>query len=90
LKGVEQEWIFFAYDVVGCINNVFHDWENGRRDPRRLRSLANQIKEYKVPNAGEFPGHREPLPVHRRQSARFKDCEVAAARIWLCENAAEV
>jgi hypothetical protein len=88
LKDVEQEWIFFERNVVACINNVFDDWENGRRrEVDRLRSLANQIKEYKVPSAGTFTGHQSPREVIRQQSPKFKDSEEAEARIWLYENA---
>ena len=76
LKGVEQEWTFFEYNVVACINNVFHDWENGRKEVSRLQSLANQIKEYQVPPAGQFPGHQEPQPIYRQPSPKFKDCQV--------------
>jgi hypothetical protein len=87
LQGAEQEWIFFEHNVVACINNVFHDWENGQKDVSRLQSLANQIKEYQVPPAGQFPGHQEPQQIYRQPSPKFKDCQVMEARIWLYENA---
>ena len=83
LKGVEQEWIFFERNVVACVNNVFHDWQNKRTEPSRLEALENQIKVYQVPRAGEFPGYQQPRPVYRQQSPKFKTSEEGQALIWL-------
>jgi hypothetical protein len=42
LIGVKQEWIFFEHNVVACINNIYHDYENTRTrpDPGRLVSFS--------------------------------------------------
>lgn len=89
LQGVEQKWIFFEHNVVTCINNVYHDWEitGTRKEVSRRRSLANQIKEYEVPPAGNFPGHQGPRKIVWQEPPKFKDCEEAAALSWLCETA---
>jgi hypothetical protein len=86
LRDVKQKWIFLERDVVACINNVFREWEkeNGRKELSRLTSLANQIKEYKVPLASEFEGHEfETRPVHSQEPRKFKACEQDAAICWL-------
>jgi hypothetical protein len=89
LKCVEQEWIFFQHDVVACINNIYYDWEIGtRQEVSRLQSFANQIGEYKVPPAGDFPGHCEPQRVYRQAFPKFKDWEEEAALSWLRKHAA--
>jgi hypothetical protein len=88
LDDVKQEWIFFEHNVVACINNIVHDWETGRkRDVRRLQSFANQITEYKVPLAGDYPGYLKPQPAYRQESPRFKDWEEEAALSWLYAHA---
>lgn len=84
LDVVEQEWIFFESDVVSCIDNVYDDWEKGRRtDIGRFKSLANQIEVYKVPPPDTFPGHQNPRKVYRRPRPKFKDDEVETAISWL-------
>lgn len=86
LAGVEQEWIFFDYDPLACINNVFEDIRNGVKCEKigRLESIVNQIVEYKVPAAGDYPGYESPRPVIKPPNQRFYFMEDAL--MWLHEE----
>ncbi len=76
LNGVGQEWIFFDRDVLGCINNVYHDMYvqvKKREFLSRLRALVGQSGAYAVPTPGEIPGYQSPQPVYRQKTPRFTD-----------------
>src|SRR5262249_40908515 len=73
-------------DIVACINHVFREWENEnvRKEPDQLKSLANQLKIYKVPLAIEFEGHEfKTQPVPCQEPRKFKDGEQDEAMCWL-------
>jgi len=72
LKGVEQEWVFFENDALGCINTVYSEvTTKSRVECSRFESLANQIPNYKVPEPGSYPGYAKPRPVFQQSSPHF-------------------
>lgn len=73
LPEIEQEWIFFEKNTLASINNIFHDFQEGRQSPSRLEALLGQNNGYTVPARDEFPGEREPVPAYQRPSPRFTD-----------------
>ena len=86
LNGIEQEWIFFEHDFLGCVNNIFHDFENGRDGLDRLEAVSKQSEIYNLPEPGSFPGYQNPLPVFRRLNPQFNN--IQDARDWLNEEIA--
>ncbi len=86
LRGVEQEWIFFQNDVIGCINNLYCDFQNGRKELSRLEAVLGQSKVYVLPEPHTFPGYEAPRPVFKQQEPRFTSKEESLE--WLQSNIA--
>lgn len=86
LTGVEQEWIFFEKNTLACINNIYHDYELGRKSSSRLQALLGQSDGYSVPALEEFPGKRE--PVYLQASSRFSN--EAEATQWVRDTIQEL
>lgn len=89
LPKIELEWRFFEADVVACINNVYRDAQNGRRQLCRYKALDAQRKLYSVPDEAALPG-RTVHSVYQCESPRFSPSEESDAIQWLQSEIAQL
>jgi len=80
LPSIQTRWIFFQADVLACINNVYHDAQNGRCELSRFQAIHNQLNIYTLPNETEWP-NRTVRPVHQGDNPKFDNEAKAVA--WL-------